>query len=147
MTLPAYRSAVTARAARFPLVSFSLTALFSSLSILLPFYRATHPLCHYCRGTVNPLPLVRLSLLVSPPLCSLSLFSVFSAGCFLNKKIANNIVRKFLCSRHSRVHLQINRTVNNDIVGHIVTAVECESQLPASIQDIHSCFWKKNPHR
>jgi len=38
--------------------------------------------------------------------------------------------------------LQINRFANN-VVRHIVTAVECESQLLDLIKGIYSCFIKK----
>lgn len=142
----AYRSIAIARAAHFPFLSLSLSPLFFSSLSILPFYRATHPLCHYCQeryGKSTPPRAIVSSRRFSSFV--LSLFFIHdSAGCFLNKRRQRRIIRKFLSARHSRVHLQINRTVNNDVVGHIVTVVECESQLPASMQDIHSCFWKKN---
>lgn len=72
----AYRSIAIARAAHFPFLSLSLRSFFPPSLSSPSTAQHTRFLTIVKRGTVNPLPLVRLSLLVgSPPLCSPSSLS------------------------------------------------------------------------
>lgn len=129
--LPTYRSLLPPRAARFLPVLFPITLLSFSLS------RNT-VLCHRWGAELPPR---RLSFLVVSPLC------YDAAGFVNNSDSSRSKIFIRLCALFPRASrwlaLQINRTAYN-VVRHIVTAVECESQLLDSIKGIYSCFKKKN---
>lgn len=99
--------------------------------------RARRPLCHPLRrGTSLPIVFPRRF----SPFCYDGF--VNNGGSSRSEIFTRPRARARAISTCTDLTLRINRIANN-VVRHIVTAVECESQLLDLIKGAHSCFIKK----